>query len=131
MSASIATICLFQNRGCLDKKDYGDEAGIRSVLQPNVFTEYGLTQRDLLMLRGKDEIRRIVEGCGLSGYFNSNIAFDDVWNKAAEIDKDLLQELASKDGERVSLYSFREVLFGKRAEEIRRTVNREYTEMCC
>lgn len=47
------------------------------------------------------------------------------------MDKELLQELAPEDGQRVSLYSFREVLFRKRAKEISRTVDQEYAEMCC
>uniref|UniRef100_A0A183B581 NAD(+) synthase n=1 Tax=Echinostoma caproni TaxID=27848 RepID=A0A183B581_9TREM len=120
-----------KNRTSHDKQDYGDEAGVRSVIQPNIYTEYGLTQRDLLMLRGKDEIKRIIDSCGLSGYFNNTISFDDVWSKAGEMDKQLLHDLAPKDADRVSLYAFKEVLFGKRADEIREQVDREFTSMCC
>ncbi|CAL8068277.1 unnamed protein product [Calicophoron daubneyi] len=120
-------------RTTMNKTDYGDETDIRAVLQPSIYGERGLSHRDLLMLRPKEEVRKIMDGSGLSKHFNDTLTFDEVWKLAVELDKKILCELASNNpaDERVSLYAFKKALFQLRGEEIRKMVERDFTDRCC
>ncbi|KAF5401834.1 EF-hand domain-containing family member B [Paragonimus heterotremus] len=111
--------------------DYGDEPNVRSVIQPNIYAEYGLSQRDLLILRTQEEIRSILENAGLSDQVVEEAVFQQIWEKAVKLDKSWLKELASTDGKKVSMQAFKEALFEVRGKEICKMVDQEYTNRCC
>ncbi|KAF7233488.1 EF-hand domain-containing family member B [Paragonimus skrjabini miyazakii] len=111
--------------------DYGDEPNVRSVLHPNIYQEYGLSQRDLLILRPQEEIRSIMENAGLSDQVAEEAVFQQIWERAVTLDKSWLRELASTDGKKVSMQAFKEALFEVRGKEICKRVDQEYTKRCC
>lgn len=50
------SFAFYQFRRTTDHAHYGDEAGVGSIISPSIFTDYGLTNRDLLTLRNKQDV---------------------------------------------------------------------------
>ncbi|KAG5441294.1 EF-hand domain-containing member B [Clonorchis sinensis] len=111
--------------------DYGDEPTVQSVLEPSIYTAYGLSQRDLLTLRTKEEVKSIMDRANLTTKFDLDKNLDQLWNKAVELDKLMLQEVAPNTADRVTLYSFKEAAYLMRAEEINKQTDQHYAERCC
>ncbi|KAF8565734.1 EF-hand domain-containing family member B [Paragonimus westermani] len=118
-------------RSVHNSTDYGDEPNVRSVIHPNIYAEYGLSQRDLLTLRTKEEIRNIMENAGFSDKVTEEAKFQQIWDKAVQMDKIWLKELASSDGKKVSVQAFKEAVFEVRGEEICKMVDEKYADRCC
>ncbi|CAH8552095.1 unnamed protein product [Schistosoma turkestanicum] len=98
-------------RRSTDWVNYGDEAGVGSIINPNIFTDYGLNSRDLLILRNKQDILNIFTEANLSSLFNASLNFDKVWQMAISLDKALLGTKAPTTDDQVTLHSFKDALF--------------------
>ncbi|CAH8655943.1 unnamed protein product [Dicrocoelium dendriticum] len=115
----------------LDYTNYGDETTIRSLLQPSIYAEYGLSSHDLLLPRTKQELRSIMDKCGLTEKYNLGNKFDQIWSKSLQLDKVVGKDTVSEDGSTASLHAFREALLEDRAEEIRKQFDVYYSNLCC
>ncbi|CAH8866709.1 unnamed protein product [Trichobilharzia szidati] len=121
-------------RKSADLTNYCDEAGVGSLISPSVFTEYGLSSRDLLMLRNKEEIMNLFSRANLCSLFDAPLSFDKVWEMAVTLDKELLGSKASPStagDHQVTLQSFKDALYTLRKKVIQEKVDREYAQKCC
>ncbi|KAH8856989.1 EF-hand domain-containing family member B [Schistosoma japonicum] len=91
--------------------NYTDESGVGSIINPNIFTDYGLTSRDLLILRNKQEILDLFTQANLCSLFKAPLSFDVVWGMARSLDERLLDKRAPITSDQVTLQSFRDALF--------------------
>ncbi|CAH8651967.1 unnamed protein product [Schistosoma rodhaini] len=98
-------------RRSTDHTHYGDEAGVGSIINPSIFTNYGLNNRDLLTLRNKQDILDLFTQANLCYLFNAPLSFNKVWQMALNLDKTLLGNKQPTTDEQVTLQSFKEALF--------------------
>ncbi|CAH8619268.1 unnamed protein product [Schistosoma bovis] len=98
-------------RRTTDHAHYGDEAGVGSIISPSIFTDYGLTNRDLLTLRNKQDTLNLFTEANLCHLFNTPLSFDKVWQMALSFDKALLGNKQPKTDDQVTLQSFKDALF--------------------
>lgn len=115
---------------CHDDTDYGDEATIRSPMHPSIYTEYGLSARDLLIPRTKEEIRSIMDSCDLTEKYNLEVEFDQIWGKALELDKAMANGALSGDDSRTSLHVFKDALLEDLGKKIRKNTDIYYINKC-
>lgn len=66
-----------------DKKSYGNESTVYGLMNPNLYSRCGLTERDFFLPRSQDEIRRIFEAIGVK---MSDETFHEVWRRAKSAD---------------------------------------------
>lgn len=78
-----------------DRRNYGDESSAYGLINPNLYSNFGLTERDFFMPRSQEEIREIFEAIGVT---MSDENFQIAWRRAK-----------SQNG-RVCVESFRNVL---------------------
>ncbi|GLV38607.1 uncharacterized protein CBL_05606 [Carabus blaptoides fortunei] len=73
------------NTGCkADLDNLGMDTDAATIINPSIYTSYGLTFFDFFQPRSKDEIRFIFENVGYE--FNQE-SFDVLWNKGCQHDK--------------------------------------------
>ncbi len=61
----------------MDKKNYGNDGNVWSIVSPSVFTQHGVYEKDVLKPRSKEELRVIFKNIG---YDLTNELFDSLWN---------------------------------------------------
>lgn len=67
------------------KQNYGDDPSVIELMFPHCYTHYGLTEDDIVMQRGKDEIRDIFKNIGIDYKAGK---FEGVWQRATEMQGD-------------------------------------------
>lgn len=68
-------------RRVCDTKNYGDESDAYGLLNPSVFSLRGVSEKDFLIPRPKDEIREIFTNTGVKMTLDT---FDTIYNQAAQ-----------------------------------------------
>lgn len=71
-----------RQRKIVDKNNYGDDGNAWQLLQPSIFTNYGVYERDIFEPRSKEEIRTIFNNIGIR--LDDNI-FDSIWQQAQSL----------------------------------------------
>ncbi len=61
----------------MDKKNYGNDGNVWSIVSPSVFTQHGVFEKDVLKPRSKDELRVIFKNVG---YNLSDDLFEKIFN---------------------------------------------------
>jgi hypothetical protein len=61
----------------MDKKNYGNDGSVWSIVSPSVFTQHGVYEKDVLKPRSKDELRIIFKNVG---YDLSEELFESIFN---------------------------------------------------
>jgi len=87
-----------------DSTNYGDESDAYGLMNPSIFSNHGVFERDFFKSRSENEIRQIFDSIGFA---MTSDAFHEVWQAAREL---------SETGE-VSVELFRQMLDEKLAIE--------------
>lgn len=61
----------------MDRKNYGNDGNIWSIVSPSVFTQHGVYEKDVLKPRSKEELKIIFKNIG---YDLSNDLFEQLWS---------------------------------------------------
>lgn len=61
----------------MDRKNYGNDGNIWSIVSPSVFTQHGVYEKDVLKPRSKDELKVIFKNIG---YDLSSDLFEQLWS---------------------------------------------------
>ena len=61
----------------MDRKNYGTDGNVWSIVSPSVFTQHGVYEKDVLKPRSKDELKTIFKNIG---YELSASLFDSLWD---------------------------------------------------
>jgi len=80
-----------------DNKNYGDESDAYGLINPSIYSNHGVYEKDFFQPRSRFEIRRIIDGIGVA---MSQESFQKIWEMAAS---------RNPKGE-VSLESFRGIM---------------------
>lgn len=72
-------------KGVADDQNYGDEPDAMALLYPSADAERGVTDRDFLMQRPKDEVKEIMAAAGALGNVDEEL-FENIFAHAAALD---------------------------------------------
>lgn len=67
-----------------DIESLGDETSAKAIINPSIFTNYGLNHRDFFLPRKPDYIRKLFEN---TGYEFPKDTFEKLWQAGVEVDK--------------------------------------------
>jgi len=95
-----------------DSKNYGDESDAYGLLNPSIYSNHGVFEKDFFASRDETDVRRVFDSIGVE---MTNETFQELWEKARQM---------HPDGE-VSVEIFRGLLDEQVSEEFDRTYNQE------
>lgn len=64
----------------MDRKNYGNDGNVWSIVSPSVFTQHGVYEKDVLKPRSKDELQVIFKNIG---YDLSPELFERIWSSVS------------------------------------------------
>ncbi|XP_065052077.1 EF-hand domain-containing family member B-like [Rhopilema esculentum] len=82
-----------------DSTNYGDESNAYGLINPSIYSNHGVFERDFFQNRDENEIRQIFDSIGFA---LTNDDFQKVWETARE----------NSDNGKVSVETFRQILYG-------------------
>ena len=62
---------------CQDKKNYGNDGNVWSMMSPSVYSQKGVYEKDVFKPRSKDELKVIFKNIG---YDLSSELFESIWS---------------------------------------------------
>jgi len=98
-----------------DNTNYGDESDSYGLINPSIYSNFGVYEEDFFKSRDETDIRRIFDSIGVE---MTNEVFQQIWNKAKE---------SASEGQ-VSVETFRNVLDERIANEYEKVNNNNDNE---
>uniref|UniRef100_A0A0X3PX35 EF-hand domain-containing family member B n=4 Tax=Schistocephalus solidus TaxID=70667 RepID=A0A0X3PX35_SCHSO len=114
-----------------EKRNFADSGGVATLINPALMSTLNIGQRDMFILRDKQEMKNIIERSGVTSEIEGGCEFEDLWARAKCLDQERLRELApSEDCDRATLDSFRQAIRECNLKKVTAAVNQRY-QPCC